>query len=96
MNNYTDEQKQDYQSRVDKVNQFLKDNQLSASAFSYKIIIGKTDDQFPIWGDIIKVVFEDLKYANNTTDKEPVESQQNGDTGSETNNPKTEGEVSNG
>lgn len=92
MNNYTPEQKSDFDNRVKAVNDFIKSQELAPQIMSFKERLGETESGLPIMGDVISIVFKDLKYENNTTNKESMEDKSNGNGTDKTNSK----EISNG
>ena len=70
---YTQEQQDDINERVQKVNDFIKESQLAFDILSYKVFLKLDVDGSPLFAEKIKVVFQDQKYANIQTNKETTE-----------------------
>lgn len=78
MPNYTQEQQQDINERVEKALAFIKDQQLALDLMSYKVFLHLDKDGSPLFAEKIKIIFNDTKYANLTTDKKDIETKDNG------------------
>lgn len=75
MPNYTLEQKQDINERVNKANAFIKEQELALDILSYKVFLQLDTDGSPLFAEKMKVVLQDTKYANIKTDQNITETE---------------------
>jgi len=75
MNNYTPQQQEDINKRVEEANAFIKSLDLSLATMSYKVPFKLDEDGTPLFAEKVKVVFQDTKYDNTTTNKEDIKTE---------------------
>ncbi len=75
MNNYTPQQQEDINNRVEKALSFIKEQQLALDLMSYKVFLHPDKDGSPLFAEKIKIIFNDTKYANPTTVKEDIKTE---------------------